>query len=52
MILTQWGDFFGTPDIAMSDKGPRFTGAKVRQFLRDHNSAFQTVIPGSHQGGG
>ena len=48
-IATRWISFFVTPDITISDKDPRSTGAQVLQFCRDHNAALQTVIPERRQ---
>ena len=45
-ILTNWIFLLGGPDISVADMGPRFTGANVLQFCRDHNVALQTVISG------
>ena len=49
VILAQWVDFFGAPDIIVAVKDPMFVGAKVSQFCRDRNVSLQTEIPGNRQ---
>ena len=32
-VLTHWVGFFGTPNISIADKAPRFTGRKYYNFV-------------------
>ena len=40
------GNFFDAPDIILTDRDSRLTGAKVPHFRNGRNITLQTVIPG------
>ena len=40
---------FGTPEIMMVGKDPRFNGGTFQDCRMTHNIVLQTVIPGHHQ---
>ena len=49
VILSHLVCFSGAPDIIITDKDPRFTGAEFLQFRRDRAIDLQAVNPGHRQ---